>query len=75
VGRIESGATVPRVDTFDQLLRACGHRLNADRDWSRGVDLSMIDAMLSMDADERSAFGQASSENLAEALSLDSQGH
>lgn len=75
VGRIESGATVPRVDTLDRLLRACGHRLNADRDWSGGVDVSMIDMMLAMDPGERAAYGQASSENLAQALDVGPESH
>lgn len=75
VGRIESGATIPRVDTLDTLLRACGHRLNADRDWSGGVDLSLIDMMLSMNTSERAAYGQASSENLAKALNVSAKGH
>ena len=29
VGKIETGRTTPRVDTFDRLLRAAGHRLIA----------------------------------------------
>ena len=29
IGKIESGVVVPRVDTFDRLLEACGETLEA----------------------------------------------
>jgi len=75
VGRIESGRVDPRVATLDRLLRACGHRLGADSNWAEGVDLSMIDLMLSMDSSERLAYGQASSTNLAEHLGVNAERH
>ncbi len=38
VARIESGAVVPRVDTLDRLLEACGEGLESHPRPGRGLD-------------------------------------
>lgn len=46
VARIESGAVVPRFDTFERLLRVCGEELSAGPRLSDGVDITLIDDLL-----------------------------
>jgi transcriptional regulator with XRE-family HTH domain len=53
VARIESGAVIPRVDTLDHLLRACGHMLDLDIHRGRDVDTTLVDQMLDLDREER----------------------
>jgi transcriptional regulator with XRE-family HTH domain len=38
VARIESGAVIPRVDTLDRLLEACGEGLESHPRPGRGLD-------------------------------------
>lgn len=52
IAKIEAGHIVPRVDTFDRLLDACGHRLVAQR-WNDGVDASQIRERLAWTYRER----------------------
>ncbi|HEX9775500.1 MAG TPA: helix-turn-helix transcriptional regulator [Actinomycetota bacterium] len=42
IARIESGATIPRVDTLDRLLEQCGEGLYAQRRLGIGVDRTLI---------------------------------
>jgi transcriptional regulator with XRE-family HTH domain len=42
VGRIESGAVVPRVDTLDRLLEACGEGMESLPRPGRGVDRTLF---------------------------------
>jgi hypothetical protein len=42
VGRIESGAVVPRVDTLDRLLEACGEGIESLPRPGRGVDRTLF---------------------------------
>lgn len=42
IGRIESGAVMPRVDTLDGLLKACDENLEAMPLLGVGVDRSLI---------------------------------
>jgi predicted transcriptional regulator len=46
VAKIESGAVVPRVDTFDRLLAACGEGLESIPRPGRGVDRTLFTADL-----------------------------
>jgi len=75
VARIESDRVDPRVATLDRLLRACRHRLGVDSNWAEGVDVSLIDLMLEMSPSDRSAYGHASSVNLARSLDVPAEGH
>lgn len=43
IARIESGASMPRFDTLDRLLNACGFSLELAPRVGLGVDRSMIE--------------------------------
>jgi predicted transcriptional regulator len=66
IGRIESGAVVPRVDTLDRLLRACGDQLEAMPLLGQGVDRSLIAMMLAMTPQERFQYACSASSGLAD---------
>jgi predicted transcriptional regulator len=53
IARLESGRTIPRVDTVSRILRACGQRLDAIPIGGQGVDRSTIRAMLRLSPEER----------------------
>lgn len=53
IARIESGAVVPRVDTLENLLRACDATLEVGPMLGAGVDRSLIREMLSLTPRER----------------------
>ncbi len=56
VARIESGAVVPRLDTLERLLHACGEELYTAPRLSEGVDLTLIDDLLKRTPAERAAY-------------------
>ena len=64
VARIESGAVMPRVDTLDRLLAACGARLEVAEASGSGIDLTTIDAMLELTPTERLRLAAAEARNL-----------
>lgn len=66
IARIESGATVPRVDTLDGLLRACGLRLTVEPSRGQGVDRTLIRDLLQLTPDERLRRAATEARNLAE---------
>src|SRR5919106_6107933 len=37
VARLEAGARIPRIDTLERLLRACGRTLVTEPRWAAGV--------------------------------------
>ena len=53
IARIEGGRQVPRADTLEKLLRACGFELRLAPTRGGGVDRSQIDAWLRMSPAER----------------------
>ncbi len=53
IARIESGAIVPRVDTFDRLLAACGEGLETVRRPGSGVDRTGFRERLRLSPRER----------------------
>lgn len=53
IAKIESGAVVPRVDTLDRLLEACGEGLEALPRPGIGVDRTMYPALLELSPRER----------------------
>jgi transcriptional regulator with XRE-family HTH domain len=55
IGRIETGAVSPRLETMDRLLRACGFDLEVAPALGEGVDLSLIRELLSLSPTERVA--------------------
>lgn len=55
VARIERGAVIPRVDTLQRLLRACGEELFTGPRLSQGVDVTLIDDLLEQTPAARAA--------------------
>ena len=53
IARLESGGAIPRVDTLDKLLRACGETLEARPRRGIGVDRSLIREMLRLSPADR----------------------
>lgn len=53
VAKIESGAVVPRVDTLDRLLEACGEGLEALPRPGIGVDRTLARELLELEPAER----------------------
>lgn len=53
IAKIESGAVVPRVDTLDRLLEACGEGLESLPRPGIGVDRTMYPPLLALKPRER----------------------
>ena len=68
VARIESGAVMPRVDTLDRLLAACGARLAVTIARGSTLDTTAIDTMLRLSPTERVRLAAAEANNLARLL-------
>jgi len=67
IARIERGRVIPRVDTLDRLLAACGMRLDLRRSRpGEGVDRTLIAEMLQLTPDERVERGVQAARALAE---------
>lgn len=65
IARIESGRVVPRVDTLDRLLRACGEELRAMPRIAEGVDRTLIDDLLDKTPGERARYMANASRQMA----------
>ncbi len=68
VARIESGAVIPRVDTLDRLLSACGVRLSVAVAARPSLDTSAIDAILRLSPTERVRLAALEAGNVARLL-------
>jgi predicted transcriptional regulator len=55
IARIETGNAVPRVDTLDRLLRACGEEMDARPRLGIGVDRTVIRQLMALTPLERLA--------------------
>lgn len=64
VARIESGGVVPRVDTLEHLLRACGHTLEVTRRAGSGVDRSVMRELLRLTPRQRLDLAVTEAHNL-----------
>lgn len=64
IARIESGGVVPRVDTLERLLRACGHSLEITRRAGSGVDRSVIRRLLRLTPRQRLDLAVTEARNL-----------
>jgi len=64
IARIESGGVVPRVDTLEHLLRACGHNLEVTKRAGAGVDRTVIRRLLRLTPRERLDLAVAEARNL-----------
>lgn len=65
VARIESGASIPRADTLQRLLRAADQDLEVEPRLGRGVDRSLIRERLALTPDERGRAATVAARNLA----------
>lgn len=68
IAKIESGAVVPRVDTLDRLLEACGEGLESLPRLGLGVDRTLARELLKLPPRERARVGIASSNNVREVM-------
>ena len=59
IARIESGKQMPRADTLDKLLKACGWELDMALRRGQGEDRSLIRQWLSMTPSVRAERGAA----------------
>jgi len=57
IARIESGKQMPRADTLDRLLRACGWELDMSLRRGLGEDMSLIRSWLALTPAERAQRG------------------
>ncbi len=59
IARIESGRQMPRADTLDRLLRACGWELDMSQRRGQGEDRSLIRSWLALTSTARAERGAA----------------
>src|SRR5690242_10172336 len=57
IARIESGRQMPRADTLDRLLRACGWELDMAPQRGLGEDVGLIRSWLALTSAERAERG------------------
>lgn len=74
ISRIERGLVVPRADTLDRLLEACGEGLEALPRPGLGVDRTVTRALLGLSPGERSRIAVIEAANLQRALPADRRG-
>ena len=70
VARVERGRVVPRVDTLDRLLAACGEGLESRPRLGAGLDRSVIRRLLGLTAGERARVAVREARNLERARPL-----
>lgn len=66
IARIESGVTIPRIDTFARLLATCGRSLRAVPRLGVGVDRTVMRELRSLTPEERLHAAEASAHGLEE---------
>ncbi|MGH2653062.1 MAG: helix-turn-helix domain-containing protein [Actinomycetota bacterium] len=66
VGRIETGAVIPRVDTLDRLLAAAGQGLESTPRPGRGVDRTLGRGLLALTPGERARVAARNDRNVME---------
>lgn len=59
IARIEAGKQMPRADTLDRLLRACGWELDMTLRRGEGEDRGLIRSWLDLTPEERAERGAA----------------
>src|SRR5262245_32337448 len=73
IARIESGAAIPRVDTFARLLEATGHRYEVVAEAPPDVDRAALRAAMALGDVERERYFLRSNANML-ALMAEAQG-
>jgi predicted transcriptional regulator len=66
VARIETGAVVPRVDTLDRLLAACGEGLESAPRAGLGLDRTVARNLLGLSPARRARVAAESDRNVME---------
>lgn len=64
IARIESGRVRPRLDTVDDLLRACGMGLELEPRLGHGVDRSVIRELVRLTPRQRLELAAAEAANI-----------
>lgn len=64
IARIESGDVIPRADTLDRVLEACGSDLEPSSRLGQGLDRSVIRELLKLTPGERSRLGVEEAKNV-----------
>jgi transcriptional regulator with XRE-family HTH domain len=64
IARIETGATRPRTDTLDRLLRACGFDVELVARGGEGVDRMAIRRLMALTPAERARLATEEGRNL-----------
>lgn len=64
IARIERGTIIPRVDTLERLLHACGLELDVQPRAGAGVDRTTIRALLKLTPAERAALAVDEARNV-----------
>lgn len=65
IARIASGRVVPRVDTLDRLLRACGRALEVGPHRGEGIDRTAIRELLKLTPKQRLELAAQEANNLS----------
>ena len=68
VARIEAGTTMPKVDTFEHLLEACGMDIELTHKRGVGVDVTLIQDLLKLTPDERVQKGVRDAQHIRDAF-------
>ena len=74
IARIERGQQVPRTDTLERLLKACGFELRLGPERAGGVDRPEIDRFVQLSPQERRERA-AAAPHVAEAHGIPDEGH
>lgn len=65
IARIETGREVPRFDTVERLLRACGYELDVRPESGSGIDRTAIRELLELTPGQRARLAAKEAANLA----------
>jgi transcriptional regulator with XRE-family HTH domain len=64
VARIETGVVIPRLDTLDRLLAACGEELQSRPRLGAGIDRMAIGELLALTPGQRARLAAAEANNV-----------
>ncbi len=65
IARIETGLEIPRFDTVERLLRACGYEFDIRPESGAGIDRTVIRGLLKLTPGERARLAAREAEGLA----------
>ena len=73
IGRIESGASMPRFDTMDRLLNACGFALELETRAGAGVDRTLIEPLVAASPADRAQLATEQARGVADLIAAASR--